>query len=122
MLSITGEVISGVGEFRVRMSNYLEQFESVLGHPVYPGTINVLMDGELAIQEDFRIEGTSIDEPNQDLLLERCTINGVNAYRVRPLELDTGAGGHGDHVLEIICARYQPNCGAGEKVTVTFDR
>ena len=31
-----------------------------------------------------------INEPGQDLLIERCRINEIPAYRIRPLDLATG--------------------------------
>ena len=44
------------------------------------GTLNVLLDTPLPIQAEFRIAGTEIGEPEQDMLFERCRIDGIEAW------------------------------------------
>lgn len=100
-MRVTGRVVHGIGDFRKRMTTYADVFTRVVGHELFPGTLNVEIDGSLAVREDFRIHGRDIDEPEQDLLFERCRIFGRPAYRIRPYQLTTGEGGHGDHILEI---------------------
>ncbi|MBK5187639.1 MAG: hypothetical protein JJD97_05300 [Gemmatimonadaceae bacterium] len=83
------------------MTRYREVFERAVGAPLYPGTLNIDIGFPLQCCEDFRIRGTEIDEPEQDLLFERCLVMGRQAYRIRPYRLVGGGGGHGDHMLEI---------------------
>lgn len=79
-------------------------FERAVGEPLFPGTLNVDIQRPLRIREDFRIPGSAIGEPGQDLLFERCLVAGYRAYRIRPYQLRGGGGGHGDHILEIASA------------------
>jgi len=70
--------------------------------------------------DHFRIRGTEINEPEQDLLFEVCRIGQIWAYRIRPFHLATGEGGHGDHIVEIACAQKIPNASSGERVEIAF--
>jgi CTP-dependent riboflavin kinase len=100
-MKVTGRITHGVGDFRVRMVRFADVFERAVGEPLFPGTLNVDIQRPLRIHEDFRIPGSTIGERGQDLLFERCLVAGYRAYRIQPYELSGGAGGHGDHILEI---------------------
>jgi CTP-dependent riboflavin kinase len=80
-------------------------FIAHFGYPLFPGTLNVLLDAPLPVRAEFRIPGSEIGEPEQDMLFERCLIDGFEAFRLRPFQPATGAGGHGDHILEIVSAQ-----------------
>ena len=122
MAMIVGQVVVGVGHFRGRIMRFADVFERATGEKLFAGTLNVRVDRPIPIREDFRILGADIDEPEQDLLFEHCRVNGINAYRIRPLHLATGGGGHGDHVLEIASAERIPNVPEGAKVSIEFNR
>ena len=98
--NLEGKVVEGCGHFSGRMTAYPEAFRRVIGD-VFPGTLNVDVARWVRIREEYRIHGAEINEPWQDLLIERCKLNGIPAYRIRPLNLATGGGGHGDNILEI---------------------
>lgn len=100
-MRVTGRLVDGIGDFRKRMTTYADVFTRVVGHELFPGTLNVEIERLLVVREDFRILGRDIDEPEQDLIFERCQILGRAAYRIRPYQVLTGGGGHGDHILEI---------------------
>jgi len=100
-MKVTGRLVNGIGDFRKRMTTYADVFTRVVGHELFAGTLNVEISRPLAVREDFRIVGHDIGEPEQDLIFERCRILGRPAYRIRPYQLLTGGGGHGDHILEI---------------------
>lgn len=100
-MKVTGRLVNGIGDFKKRMTTHAEVFTRVVGHELFPGTLNVQITRSLACREDFRILGREIDEPEQDLLFERCLIIGLPAYRIRPYQLHSGGGGHGDHTIEI---------------------
>jgi len=104
MKILQGWAVSGVGHFAPRMLNFSEAFERATGEKLFPGTLNVRVAEYVPAKEHFRVRGQDIGEPNQDLLFEICRINGIWAYRIRPYQPLTGAGGHGDDVLEIACA------------------
>lgn len=87
------------------MERFPEVFQAATGERLFPGTLNVRLAEPLAIRTDIRIPGTEIGEPEQDVLLERCRINGIPADRLRPFQPATGAGGHGDDILEIVSAK-----------------
>lgn len=87
------------------MERFPEVFQAATGERLFPGTLNVLLAEPLPVCTDIRIPGTAIEEPEQDVLLERCRINGIDAWRLRPYQPADGSGGHGDHILEIVCAR-----------------
>ncbi len=101
---------------------YRDVFTKAAGEELYPGTLNVKIDQEITIKEEFRISGADIEEPGQDLLFENCLINGIKAFRIRPCILKTGGGGHGDDTLEIASVGFIPNAERGSKVEVTFFR
>jgi CTP-dependent riboflavin kinase len=105
------------------MTRFPEVFRRATGEDLFPGTLNVRIDAPLPIQAQITISGAEIGEPEQDVLLERCRINGIRAYRLRPFQPATGAGGHGDHILEIVCTReLRPLLGGSDTVVVEFPR
>jgi hypothetical protein len=67
------------------------------------------------------MRGIEINEP-EDFLFERCRINGIPAYRIRPLNLINGGGGHGDHMLEIACSVEIPDVPHGTVVEIELFR
>jgi CTP-dependent riboflavin kinase len=121
MVSKTGRIVEGNGHFSGLMTRYREIFERAVGQALHAGTLNVRIDTKIAIKEEFRISGADIGEPDQDLLFEKCRINGIDAYRLRPYNLQTGRGGHGDETLEIV-TQFIPNAKTGVEVEITFFR
>jgi CTP-dependent riboflavin kinase len=122
MALLKGTVIQGCRHFTQSMTKFPEVFSRATGEALFPGTLNVDVGRPISIQEEFRIPGRDINEPGQDLLFERCAINGIPAYRIRPFVLATGQGGHGDHILEIVCATRIPNVTSGSLVEITLFR
>jgi hypothetical protein len=128
MTTLRGTVVSGFRHFTRRMTEFPEAFRKAAGEDLYPGTINIDVGKPIAIREHRRIIGSEIGEPFQDLLLEPCAINGISAWRIRPLVLDAraglpvGEGGHGDHILEISCAVKIPDASPGSQIEITFFR
>lgn len=124
LLKLEGIIQSGKNHFSRRMQTYSTQFANATGQELYPGTLNVKIQRSLCIREHFRIKGATIDEPGQDLLFEICRINCKWAYRIRPLNLKRGTGGHGDSVLEIACTdRIKENgLSDGDIVVIEFFR
>lgn len=104
------------------MTKYRDVFTKAAGEELYPGTLNVKIDRKIEIQPDFRILGADIEDRFQDLLFEKCLINGIKAFRIRPYRLSTGIGGHGDDTLEIASANYIADAKLGTEVEVTFFR
>lgn len=104
MIVLKGRVCVGVGHFRRRMTEFPEAFQKATGEVLFKGTLNVDVSRKIPIKEHFRIRGTEIREPEQDLLFEVCRINGLWAYRIRPYHLQNGSGGHGDNIFEIACS------------------
>ncbi len=115
---LRGHVVGGCKHFRVRMTEYRDVFTKVTGQELFPGTLNVKIACKIPVKEDFRIEGAEINEPKQDLIFERCRINGIDAFRIRPYHLKTGCGGHGDDTLEIACSQKIPDVEIGTEVKV----
>jgi CTP-dependent riboflavin kinase len=106
------------------MTRFPEVFERAAGERLFPGTLNVDIGAPLQVREDFRIRGSEVGEPGQDLIFERCFVSGHRAYRIRPFQLNGGGGGHGDHILEIASAvELRPMLLAqGETVEIEFPR
>jgi CTP-dependent riboflavin kinase len=119
---LNGIVVRGCGHFTHRMATFPDVFYRATGESLFPGTLNVDVGRKIRIKEDFRIPGIDIDEPEQDLLFEKCLINEIPSYRIRPYHLTTGEGGHGDHILEIACANKIPNVGYGTSVEIRLFR
>lgn len=125
MLTVAGKVKNGHGHFRQRMTKYPEVFRKATGENLYPGTLNVELDTPVPIKEEFRICGADIGEPDQDLLFEVCRINDIRVFRIRPFNLKTHDGGHGDHILEIAskhCLREYLSLAEGSAVEITLLR
>ena len=121
-MTITGQVQAGVGDFNKRMTSNDDVFYRATNVKLVPGTINIKVDTEIPIKEDFRIFGKDIGEPEQDLLFEKCLANGIDAFRIRPCNLHTGKGGHGDNVIEVFSQHLIPNVQVGAIVKITFFR
>jgi CTP-dependent riboflavin kinase len=120
-MRVSGKVIPGIGAWRPRIERYPEVFFAGTGQRLFPGTLNVLLEHPLPIREEFRILGAEIGEPEQDMLFESCLINGIPAFRLRPYQPATGAGGHGDHILEIVSAQeLRPLLAGLDRVVVEF--
>lgn len=111
----------GLGDMSRRMREYPDVFKRATGEHLVEGTINVDVGEEIGIKEDFRIRGVEINEPHQDLLFERCCINGYQAYRIRPLDA-AGEGGWGDHIIEITCSQEISPNSPGTHVEIAFPR
>ena len=120
-MRVSGRVVSGMGAWRPRIERFPEVFYRGLGERIFPGTLNVELDCVLPIREEIRILGAEIEEPEQDMLFERCFIEGVAAFRLRPYQPANGFGGHGDHILEIVSAQeLRPLLREREIVSVEF--
>ena len=120
MTVLEAHVVSGYGHFRRRMTTYHAAFEKATGEKLVPGTLNIKVEEEIRINEHFRIRGTEICEPQQDLLFEICRINGIWAYRIRPCSITNGRGGHGDNILEIACSQEIRPATPGSPVKITL--
>ncbi len=107
MRVLTGKVNkNGFGHFSRRLKEFPQEFLKATGEVLVGGTLNVIVDRKITIREHFRMLDPSKDE-NQVLLFEVCRVQGIWAYRVRPLNLDgSGAGGHGDDTLEIMSSEW----------------
>lgn len=102
------------------MTEFAATFSDATGETLHPGTMNVKIDSQLPIQEHFRTPDPL--DPNQNLLFEICRINGFWAYRIRPQNIHTGEGGHGDDTIEVACSRELPNIREGSFVEIEFFR
>jgi hypothetical protein len=105
MQILKGRVLCGIQHFRARMTKFPEVFRRATGEDLVKGTLNVYVGRSIPAIGHFRIRGTEIGEPEQDLLFEICRIDGIWAYRIRPQNLHTGEGSHGDNILEIACSQ-----------------
>jgi len=117
---LEGHAVGGIGDFRKRMTNFAEVFHKATGQELVKGTLNVDVGEKIPPKEHFRIAGTDIGEPEQDLLFEICRANGIWAYRIRPYNLRTGEGGHGDNILEIAASTMIPT-DAGVEIALFRD-
>jgi CTP-dependent riboflavin kinase len=122
MLILKGRVVEGARDFCWRMTEFADAFRDATGEYLYPGTLNVKVDREIPLREQFRVKGNKIGQPGHDVLSEVCRINRLWAYRVRPRDLNIADGGHGDDVIEIICAQKIPNALPGNPVTLELLR
>jgi CTP-dependent riboflavin kinase len=119
---LRGHVAKGCNHFQLRMTKFRHVFKDKVGVDLVAGTINVKIDHPIKIKEDFRIAGEKIGEGEQDLVFEKCRINGLDAFRIRPQHRTTGTGGHGDDTLEISCAQQVPGIKEGAEVVVELFR
>jgi CTP-dependent riboflavin kinase len=122
MVGLFGYVVPGAGHFAARIKNNEKAFTQVTGEKLFYGTLNVKVDVLIPIKEHFRMRGSEIEEPLYDFLFEVCKVNGVWAYRVKPLNLLSARGGHGDNVIELVSSQKIPDVNAGAKVQVMFFR
>lgn len=108
MQILKGRPVGGIGHFTIRMTKFSEIFRMATGEDLVKGTLNVDIGRNIPVKEHFRIRGADIAEPEQDLLFEICRANGLWAYRIRPYNLRTGEGGHGDNIIELACSKIIP--------------
>lgn len=122
LLVLRGTVVAGCGHFSRRIREFPQIFRQATGVDLFPGTINVEVDRNeaLEIHEEFR-SPDPIDS-SQVLLFERCTINGFSGFRIRPFNVRDRSGGHGDHIIEVSSTERIPNVEAGALVVLTFQR
>jgi len=102
------------------MTDFPEVFLRATGEKLLPGTLNVEIEKPLAVKEHFRMP--DVMDPEQDLLFEICRVGQIWAYRIRPWNRKTGAGGHGDHIIEITSSQEIPNAGEGSPIEISFFR
>ena len=77
-LKVIGTVTpSARGDFTQRMTEFPHVFEEATGEKLVPCTLNIRVSTEIRIKEDFRIQGSRINEHEQDLLFEVCRIDGI---------------------------------------------
>jgi len=98
MIILKGSVCpdaEGMKHFSRRMTQCPEVFERATGERLYPGTLNVHVGRPIPVREYFRIRGTEINEPEQDLL-------------------------HGDYIIEIACSQKIPNVPPGTEVEIAL--
>lgn len=124
MKTLTGHVRQGWKHFEKRLTRleFRKAYRKATGEDLHKGTLNVEVNSCIAVKEHFRIRGSEISESDQDLLFEICRIDGIWAYRIRPYNLCTGSGGHGDQTLEIGCSREIPNAADGSEVKIELFR
>jgi hypothetical protein len=121
MITIAGRVWrKGTGDFTKRMTGSPEAFFRATGEKLIPGTLNVEVEKPLLPKEHFRIP--DMLDVEQDLLFEICRVGEIWAYRIRPWNRKTGAGGHGDHIIEITSAQRIPNLREGSPLEISFFR
>jgi hypothetical protein len=104
------------------MEEFSQVFEEATGEKLFAGTLNVKVKERIKIKEDFRIPASRLGGDEQDLLFEKCLIDGIRAYRLRRCNPVTGEGGHGDDILEISSSSCIPNNTPGSTVTIEFFR
>jgi CTP-dependent riboflavin kinase len=109
---------AGCKDFSRRMTQSADAFMRATGELLFPGTLNVNVGASIPIREHFRIHGKEINH-HEELQFEVCRINGIWAYRVRPLDAN-GGGGHGDHILEIVCSKKLPDVNPGTEVAISL--
>jgi len=103
------------------MTEHPQVFEAAFGCTPYLGTINVRVDRPITIQPCRTIPDPG--DNGQVFLIEKCSINGIAAFRIRPSVIaNPAAGGHGDKILEISSCTKIPGITPGVEVTINFFR
>jgi CTP-dependent riboflavin kinase len=114
--------MEGLRHFTRRMTEFPQVFTAATGEKLFPGTLNVRVGMKIPPVEHFRIHGRDLGEPEQDLLFEVCRVNDIWAYRIRPWNLLTHEGGHGDDVIEIAASVQLRPLLTGKDITISFFR
>ena len=88
-MELTGVVSSGLGRAQVFMAqeDYQSQFKEILGREVWPGTLNVQVDGEhlakyVALRNCSGVDTLGID-PEIKADSENIDVSGIHALRIR---------------------------------------
>ncbi|HXM01024.1 MAG TPA: hypothetical protein VN939_00380 [Chthoniobacterales bacterium] len=77
-LKVIGTVTpSARGDFTQRVTKFPHVLEEATGERLVPSTLNIRVGTEIRIKENFRIHGSRINEPEQDLLFEVGRMNGI---------------------------------------------
>jgi hypothetical protein len=123
MVILRGRVVQGVKDFQKRLARaeFKAAYSKATGEGLWKGTLNVAVNRCIPVKEHFRIRGKEISEPEQDLIFEICRVNQIWAFRIRPYNLCTGAGGHGDNTLEIACSKEIRNVNTDVEIELFRD-
>lgn len=117
MVILKGHVVQGIKDWqnkRLTRPDFNKAYRKATGECLHKGTLNVKVKRCIPIKEHFRIRGSEVSE-SEDFLFEICRIDGIWAFRIRPYDPYTGAGGHGDDTLEIGCSMEVPYAADGSR-------
>lgn len=118
---------SGFGHFGKRRPRFYKAVLETSGVALYPGTINVRIDGEMPrfpLPDTQRIPGLDeIDiDDNQDILITPCSMGGCPGFWILPVFKETCTPNLGGHfprrVIEISLTEKIPNIAPGLAVSL----
>src|SRR5262249_54898250 len=114
------------GHFSTCRPKFYAEVEKQTGFRLRQGTLNILCEPDVfgTIPEPrLRIDGVDqIDiEAKQDLLIEPCSIRGVQGYRILPVvRPNTTAGHNSESIIEISLAGELSGIHDGDQLEVSF--
>ena len=125
---LKGEVAEpGFGHFGKRRPKFYQTVLGLSGVALYPGTINVRIDGEMPrfpLPNTRRISGQDdIDlDHNQDILITPCVMEGCPGYWILPVFKETWnpnpLGHFPRRIIEISLAEEFPGIAPGLRVSL----
>ena len=125
MKVLTGQVVSGVGNFSYWIDKLKDHYQRKTGLMLFPGTLNVQLDEEYSIPPDaMRLEGEEYGGA-VSINIVPCRIFEEDAVILRTDSNERGEGLHPRTLVEVACEvklRDKYNLKDGDTVQVEVGR
>lgn len=121
MPTLTGRVVSGLGNFSFWIEKLHDHYLRKTGMHLFPGTLNVHLDQPWSLPvRPIRLEAHEYGG-TVSVSLVPCTILGRPAFILRTDANEQGRGHHPKTILEVACdvkLRDEFHLGDGDTVTI----
>ncbi len=121
-MKVKGKVISGLGNAKFWMERICEAFEEKYKVKPFLGTLNVLLERNLILDDKEKIMASEYGG-DYDVLVLKCKILEKEAYIVRTTKNNSFDGDHKPNVIEIVAdekLREKLNLKDGDTVCINI--
>ena len=122
-MTLVGRVKKGLGNASYWMKKAEKAFEKKLGMKLYNGTLNIELDKEYILEENFDILHKEEYGGTQEVYIKECIVLGHKSYIVRTQKNSSKNGDHPLNILEIISDinfRQMYKLKDGDKVSINI--
>ena len=98
---LKGTLVSGMGTAKMWVKMVEKVFKEKTNIKLYNGTLNIKLEDNYTIKPDFIILPHEFGG-NQNVLVKKCKLLGVEAYAIRAEKNQIGTGDYDLTILEIV--------------------